>query len=361
MPDFNDLLGRWKKVEDGVAVTPFAVASPKRHQSKAAKENEEAIRAYKRSFEEKEFKTRDPTRGMSALKKPVQLKNVFGHRVGNVLDYESPRYEKSKDSVDLIHKSLGSSLFFDDLLPNDLDAFIDAFEPIEVKAGTVLMNQGDKADFFYIIGEGTIAFTVDGEKRDICGVGESFGEISLLYSCLLAATAMVETKKALLFRVNQRTFVSLLQKQSRSLQSEKKKLLKSVDFVKEMDRIDLRRLGMAMIPKQFQAGEYLVKKGDVGDAFYILKEGEVKVNNISVGAKTFDDVRLKAGDYFGERALVTNEPRAANVVAATGGLVFSIDRETFEKILGKFSRIIMKAQDRRILVSCSVLKEASCI
>ena len=57
------------------------------------------------------------------------------------------------------------------------------------------------------------------------------------------------------------------------------------------------------------------------------------------------------GDYFGERALITSEPRAANVIGVTKGTAFSIDRSTFEKVLGDFSKVIMRAQDRRKLVS----------
>jgi CRP-like cAMP-binding protein len=100
----------------------------------------------------------------------------------------------------------------------------------------------------------------------------------------------------------------------------------------------------------FGPGDVLVTKGDEGDAFYIVHEGTVEVTDISVGTTRFDDVTLKSGAYFGERALATNEPRAANVVAKTKGSAFRIDRKTFERVLGKFSRVIMRSQDRRIMV-----------
>ena len=38
---------------------------------------------------------------------------------------------------------------------------------------------------------------------------------------------------------------------------------------------------------------------------------------------------LKEGDYFGERALMKNEPRAANVIAETKLVVASLDRKSF--------------------------------
>jgi CRP-like cAMP-binding protein len=115
----------------------------------------------------------------------------------------------------------------------------------------------------------------------------------------------------------------------------------------EFDRISLAR---AMTPYICQPGNVIVKKGDDGDAFHIVHEGRLKVTDISVGGTKFDDVILGPGDYFGERALATNEPTAANVVATTKGFGFRIDRHTFERVLGEFSRVIMKARDRNILV-----------
>ena len=128
------------------------------------------------------------------------------------------------------------------------------------------------------------------------------------------------------------------------------KLLKSVDFLKEISPTDLKRLGRAMTLNVFEPEDVLVTKGDEGDAFYIVHEGTVEVTDISVGKTKFDNVTLEPGAYFGERALATNEPRAANVIAKTKGSAFRIDRKTFEKVLGKFSRVIMKSQDRRIMV-----------
>jgi CRP-like cAMP-binding protein len=155
--------------------------------------------------------------------------------------------------------------------------------------------------------------------------------------------------------VGQKTFRSLLENQTKKLEAEKIKLLKSVNFLSDISSSDLKRLARAMTLAFFEPGDYLVKKGEEGNAFYIVHQGQVDVTDISVGNTKFDDVVLEPGAYFGERALATNEPRAANVIAKTKGSVFRIDRKKFEKILGKFSRVIMKSQDRRILVRFHVV------
>lgn len=351
---FNGLLDRWKQADDKTGATPFEVTAPKKNKSKIAKQNEDAIREYKKTFKTKNFKAKTPTRGMSVYNKPAQLQNVFGAKVEDLSEYKPPVFEKSDEAVKIVREGLGKNFFFDDMSPADLSAFVNAFEPCEVAKGTPIFKQGKKADYFYVIEEGRVSFFVDGEKVKESEKGGSFGEIALLYKCPRAATVIAESEPTRLFRVDQKTFRSLLQKQRKVLQKKKMQLLESVDFLKEIDAIDMKRLGSAMTPKDFEPGDCLVKKGDEGDAFYIIKEGEVKVTDISVGSTTFDDVVLKEGDYFGERALATKEPRAANVTATTKGTAFCIDQKTFEKVLGKFSRVIMKAQDRRVMVRISL-------
>ena len=232
-------------------------------------------------------------------------------------------------------------------------------EPIEVERGVNIVTQGCSGDFFYVIGTGTtVTFHIDGVQVGEAEAGSSFGELSLLYSCPRAATAVAVSSPTNLFRVGRKTFRSLLQQQTKKKEAEKIKLLKNVDFLSEMNEFDMLRLARAMTLNVFREQDILVKKGEKGDAFYIVYDGQLRVTDISVGSTKFGSIILESGDYFGERALVTHEPRAANVIAATDGSAFRIDRETFERVLGKFSRVIMKSQDRKILEGIELLQSS---
>mmetsp|Transcript_52013 Transcript_52013/g.125490 ORF Transcript_52013/g.125490 Transcript_52013/m.125490 type:complete len:914 (+) Transcript_52013:468-3209(+) len=355
---FEALLNKWKETDDGSK--PFEVAKPRNKSVGSAQksENEKAIKKYKRKVKKKGFKERKATRGMSQLSKPAQLQNIIGEQTDDDTSlemYKAPVFKKTPTCNELIRKAIDSNFFFDELSDSDLPVFVDAFEPIEVEQGSKVITQGVLGDYFYVIGSGTVTFQVDGNK---VGTGEpsgSFGELALLYSCPRAATVIADSSPTKLYRVGQKTFRSLLQKQSQSKEAEKMKLLKSVDFLSQIGESDLKRLGQNMTLHYFEDGDYLVHKGDEGDAFYIVYEGSVECRDISVGETKFDNLTLKAGSYFGERSLATNEPRAANVVATSKGSTFQIDRKTFEKVLGKFSRVIMKSQDRRVLEGVDIL------
>jgi cAMP-dependent protein kinase regulator len=53
-------------------------------------------------------------------------------------------------------------------------------------------------------------------------------------------------------------------------------------------------------------------------------------------------MQYKAGDYFGEIALLRETPRAANVIAKTELVVASIDRHGFKRLLGPLENILKR-------------------
>lgn len=350
--EFAALLSKWQASDDGSG--PFEVAKPRAESKTSMKtENEKAVKDYKKKLQGKNFKAKTPTRGMSQFKKPTRLQNVFGEQTedeSNIADYKAPVFKKSFADTELIRRTIQRNSFFNDLDEGGLPAFIQAFEPIEVMKGSSVITQGDRGDFFYVVGKGSVTFLINGDKVGTTEAGGSFGELALLYSCRRAATVVAESSPTKLFRVGQKTFRSLMQKQTKRKESDKIERLKAVDFLKEISDSDRKRLGRAMTLQVFAPGDCLVKKGDEGDAFYIVHEGKVEVTDISVGSTKFGNITLEPGAYFGERALATKEPRAANVIATTKGSAFRIERKKFEKVVGKLNRVIMKAQDRKILV-----------
>lgn len=56
-------------------------------------------------------------------------------------------------------------------------------------------------------------------------------------------------------------------------------------------------------------------------------------------------MHYKAGDYFGELALLKNEPRAANVIAKTNLKCVSLDRNSFKRLLGPLDEILKRNID----------------
>jgi glucose-6-phosphate 1-dehydrogenase len=88
-------------------------------------------------------------------------------------------------------------------------------------------------------------------------------------------------------------------------------------------------LAMMLKPVVYAAGDSIVKKGDVGHEMYFVARGEVEITDGEGKLLT----TVSEGSYFGERALLTSEPRAANVKAKTQADLYVLDKVDFIKAL----------------------------
>ena len=83
------------------------------------------------------------------------------------------------------------------------------------------------------------------------------------------------------------------------------------------------RLAVKLVPLEVPAGETIVRAGDVGDRFYLVDSGSVR---ISVDGGEKESV---PGEYFGEIALLRDVPRTATVTATTATRLYALERADF--------------------------------
>ncbi|MFH1983269.1 MAG: ATP-binding cassette domain-containing protein [Pseudomonadota bacterium] len=78
-------------------------------------------------------------------------------------------------------------------------------------------------------------------------------------------------------------------------------------------------------------GTAVIREGDAGDKFYIVFSGNMSVTR-RIDGKEKELVRLKAGDFFGELALLEDKPRAATVTTLDDVDLLTLDKETFNRV-----------------------------
>jgi CRP/FNR family transcriptional regulator len=88
--------------------------------------------------------------------------------------------------------------------------------------------------------------------------------------------------------------------------------LGSVPLLAGLDPRTRRRLAETGKRRTYGADEDIVREGSTGTALYIVLSGTARVVR---GGETLGEVR--AGDFFGELALIEEHPRSASVIAAT--------------------------------------------
>lgn len=97
----------------------------------------------------------------------------------------------------------------------------------------------------------------------------------------------------------------------------------------------------------YEPGDTIFAKGDVGCEMFIIAAGEcIGTVPSRDGGPDVEITRFKAGDYFGEIALLTDDTRAASVIAKTQMQVLSIDRQTFFRLVESGALSLQSLEER---------------
>jgi len=101
--------------------------------------------------------------------------------------------------------------------------------------------------------------------------------------------------------------------------------------------------------QEFPAGYVLFEEGDTGDKMYLIQSGSVRIIKHLEGREKTLAV-IPAGEFFGEMAILLNEPRSAGAVVGDDAKLLVIDSNTFEAMVksnGEIAyRIIRKLAQR---------------
>jgi putative ABC transport system ATP-binding protein len=114
---------------------------------------------------------------------------------------------------------------------------------------------------------------------------------------------------------------------------------------------ELAHIAERMRTRRFARGDVIIRQGDPGETFYLVRSGSVDVTRRSGPAGAEDHVTtLGPGTCFGERALIEDELRNASVTAAEDVEVYVLAKTDFWKLLGQipnFRRLIQKVDLKR--------------
>lgn len=102
--------------------------------------------------------------------------------------------------------------------------------------------------------------------------------------------------------------------------------LRPLELFRHLTPTELTHIAEEMEKRRYQPGHDIIREGEVGDRFFLINEGEVDVLR---GAERMVVARLGPGDFFGERALLTDEPRNATVVAVGEVEVYTLGKDDF--------------------------------
>lgn len=112
------------------------------------------------------------------------------------------------------------------------------------------------------------------------------------------------------------------------------RMLRKVEFFSPLTIGQIEQILPYIMLYSYAPGETVFKQGSAGDAFYIVHSGKVAVS-IKKGLFSFAQTvaSLGPGDFFGEIALISQEPRTATVSCAEPSQLFALVSSDFQFIL----------------------------
>ena len=108
--------------------------------------------------------------------------------------------------------------------------------------------------------------------------------------------------------------------------------LRQVDWLRGLSDEELRLLVPTVSVRQFGAGEMLIRVGEQGDSMFIVRSGTAEYFGYTADGQIRHLGSYARGDFTGEMALMTGEPRTASVRAITDLEVIEMDREGFTRL-----------------------------
>ena len=126
-------------------------------------------------------------------------------------------------------------------------------------------------------------------------------------------------------------------------------ILKNIPFFAELSEEDLNKIIETVKMEYFPADHVIFNQGDPGDIMYVIKRGQIQVIRDNAILATLSD-----NAFFGEMALVSDEPRNATIKTVTDLEVLTLTKEDFKHLLESSPSIAS-------IVSYEVVKRANVI
>lgn len=227
----------------------------------------------------------------------------------------------------------------DFLSPHYLQQLLDSLEYREYQAGSLILRRGEHSPALYYLLDGEV--WLDTERRQRHLLADTPAACRALNDEQPQAQDIGAHSDVRLFKVERRLLERLLDWSQAasyevdSLQVEEDDWLSTLLRTPLFGRLppaNLQRLLGSFEFVEVRAGDQVLRYGEPGEHFYVLKHGRAQVS-LPGSEATAQGQCLQAGDFFGEEALVSGAVRAANVSMLTDGVLARLSRELFVQLV----------------------------
>ena len=227
------------------------------------------------------------------------------------------------------------------LSPESISQLVSVMETLDFASGEYIVEMGTLADALYLILSGEVACHQGGDSELRLAEGAFFGESSLSHpksSPPLRQANVVAVSAVRCARLPAAHIEAILGPLQAALdRGFVEKVVSSIALFDPLSAGERALLLAALTTRQVRSSEVIIKQGEVGDTFFIVKAGSVKVVHDPGSGQPHTELHtLHGGEptaFFGERSLLKHEAAVASVVAIEESELLCLPKERFDSIL----------------------------
>jgi len=262
-------------------------------------------------------------------------------------DYATPDDNSAMENQEVIaavQQAVSTHRLFGDLLTTvEKEYLLDRGIVRSVAPGKRLCRQHQRDDrvFILVVGEVEASAGEDAGKTHIANIkqGEVFGEIAALFGMPRICDITV-TRPSVVLEIPSSVLRSIIESRSELRDAVMRRFrdritetaLRAVPLFRYLPDDSLLQLVESAILVGAPPGSILIEEGEVGDAFYVIIYGNLRVSH-DISGRHLNLALLQPGDFFGEWSLLTGAPRTATVSALSQTELVCIERSAFLKIM----------------------------
>lgn len=227
---------------------------------------------------------------------------------------------------------------------------------IDISSGDTVLKEGLPGKNFYIVINGAFSVIVDDQEVAKLGFGDFFGEISIMNNFNCTATVKATCNSRVL-EIPKGIFLEMIYTTGLSEKLRKihriRPIMMQCGWVRETDLSPqtVNRIISVVEERYYKAGDKIIIQDEVGNEFFLIRDGRVKVILEKNGLEPVDIATLFRGQSFGEMALLGNGKRSASVIAETDVNLLVFDGADFKKLIDEVPSLLytfgIMAEERR--------------
>lgn len=231
--------------------------------------------------------------------------------------------------LDVIKSAIKKNEFLQNILTDgNIEEIAEAMVPEDVQENQIIVQEGDTGSHMYVSSSGTYWVVVAYRKVAEFDDNTVFGELAILYNAKRMATIKSITAGKI-WAIHRDVYHKIIVQDVKRYEDELMTFLNKVPRVQNLPDDKMKTLGQILKTEFFAPDTVIVREGEIGDKFYIIRAGSASVTK-EIAGKVADLVK---GDFFGERALLEeNDKRQATVTAISPGAeCLTLTRKQFLK------------------------------